>query len=137
VPVVFDLGTIGDFVTESREDAGNAVERARQWVQRAVLRIASWQGAAGALAGQTLVQDCLFEHGLARGDRRADSLLGAVDLLAMCFAFFRRQLAERLELLGDQPRLAEQRYPQRIERIECRRDGNLRTRVLDLIVQTI
>jgi len=57
--------------------------------------------------------------------------------LAVRLAFFRRKFAERFQLLGDQPGFAEQRYAQRVERIERRRSGDLGKRLFHLVSQPV
>ena len=123
VPVVLDLRTVGDF------DSPGARRCA---MMRSSVRVTADAGCrrAALRPGSVTSTRSLARRWLAERPVRAHDAVqrwlhrgcpGAIDALVR-LALFGRQLAERLELLGDQPRLAEQRHAQCVERSErCRR----------------
>jgi len=56
VPVVFDLGTIGELVTKAREDPGDAVEGTRDRMQASAFGAPARQGHVDALCGETSIE---------------------------------------------------------------------------------
>ena len=117
VPVVLDLGAVGEFVTEAAEDLGDALQRTADRMQAAACGVASRQGDVDGFAGETRVEHGVVERDLACRQRVADGVAGAVDRFAGRLALVRGQSAEGLELRGDAAALAEQRDPQRFQRV--------------------
>ena len=62
VPVVFDLGTVGEVEAEPREDLVDALERARDRMQAAALAVAAGQRDVDAFGSEAVIERGLFEH---------------------------------------------------------------------------
>src|SRR5690606_40694926 len=101
VPVVLDLGTVGQVVAEAAEDVGHALHGAADRVDAAAAGVASRQGHVDRLAGQARIELGILQRGLARRQRLPDRITYPVDGLARGLALVRRERAQRLELGGD------------------------------------
>jgi len=126
VPVVLDLRAVGQLVAQSAEDFGDPFQGARNRMDAAALRLPARQGDVDRLAGQARVERDLVQQRLARGQRRAHRVAGAVDRLAHRLALLGRQRPQLLELGGDAALLAEQGHAQRVQRLgilRCRDVG--------------
>ena len=106
VPVVLDLGAIGQFIAEAAEDLGHALDGSADRMQAATRGVAARQGHVDGFIRQTGVQRHVIQRQLAHGQRFADGVARAVDRLARCLALVAGQGTERLELRGDAAALA-------------------------------
>jgi hypothetical protein len=130
VVVVLDLRAIGELVAQAREDVGDALEGARDRVQVAQLATAAGQSHVNALGGQALCERRVLKHEPARCQCFGDSVLCAVHGFARQLALLGRQCAQLLELARQTAGLAQQRDPQRFERLQARGGADLRQRGL-------
>ncbi len=134
--VVLDLGSFGLAIAEIREYFHDAIQRARDRMNAAEIGVASRQGNIDAFFSQAFVERCILERGFAFRNRLLQLFLGAIDALALRLALVRRQLAELLQLFGDQPGFAQQGHAQAIERFQRCGGADLPQRLFDLAAQS-
>src|SRR5690606_7788017 len=107
-----------DAESHAAEQIADAIHDAHGRMQPAGQFAAAGQRYIDGLGGQRLLQLRRFQHCLALIQHRGNTLLGIVDALAGLRAFFRREPAERLQLLGDHALLAQVAHARLIRRAQ-------------------
>ena len=95
------------------------------------------QGDIDPLGGKPLRQLLSHQRGLARLDGVPHPVFGPVDLLPRRAPLLRRQAAQSLETLGDQPLLAQVAHPRRVQGPGVSRRRHLAQGLLQQILQVI
>ncbi len=115
VIVVFDLRTLGDFVTGSGEYLRDAINSDCDRVQAASILASPRKSDVDGFTGQFICQPGCYQLLLARLDCLLHFTFGNVDTLTGRRSFFCWQLAERFELCGEYTLFAKILDTQRIQ----------------------
>ena len=110
VEVILDLGPGRDLESRLHENALDAQSRAGHRMDAARFLTAPRQGHIDGAARELGIERFTIEPLATRLDRRVNDDLGVVDLLSGRGPLLGRQLAECLELLGQQALLAKQTH---------------------------